>query len=232
MIVAILGGTGKEGTGLALRWARAGHQILIGSRSPERAFERARELSRLVPGSLFDGRTNEAAGREGEVVVVTVPHEGHRTLLAPLRPALAGKIVLETVVPLDFKGPRLYAPPPEGSAAEEAQTALVPESRVVAGLHALAAHELSTLDHPLDADVLVCGDDADAKAVVMRLIEDLGVRALDAGPLTMASVLEGLTAVMVRLNRRYRSKAAALKITGIDPPGPGVSVESDGGVDP
>jgi len=220
VIVAILGGTGKEGTGLALRWARAGHEILIGSRSAERAFERARELARLVPGGLFDGRTNEAASREGELVVVAVPYEGHGALLATLRPVLAGKIVLETVVPLDFKGPRLYAPPPEGSAAEEAQAILGAEARVVAGLHALAAHELSSLDHPLDADVLVCGDDAAAKAAAMRLIEGLGVRALDAGPLTMAPILEGLTAVMVRLNRRYRSKAAAIKITGIETRGP------------
>ncbi|HEV8677199.1 MAG TPA: NADPH-dependent F420 reductase [Methylomirabilota bacterium] len=217
MIVAILGGTGKEGTGLALRWARAGHQILIGSRSAERAWDRARELARQVPGGVFDGRTNEAAGREGDLAVVTVPHAGHRALLAALRPALAGKIVLETVVPLDFAGPRLYAPPPEGSAAEEAQAVLGPEARVVAGLHALAAHELTRLDHELDADVLICGDAADAKATAADLIEDLGVRCLDAGPLTMAPILEGLTAVMVRLNRRYRSKAAALRITGIDP---------------
>ncbi len=216
MIVAILGGTGKEATGLALRWARAGHEILIGSRSAERAFERARELARLVPGGLFDGRSNERASRESELVVVAVPHGGHRALLTELKPALAGKIVLETVVPLDFAGPRLYAPPPEGSSAEEARAVLGPEARVVAGLHALAAHELASLDHALDADVLVCGDDAEAKATAMRLIEDLRVRALDAGPLTMAPILEGLTAVMVQLNRRYRSRAAALRITGIE----------------
>ena len=216
MILAILGGTGKEGTGLALRWARAGHQILIGSRSRERAWERARELARQVPGGVFDGLPNEAASREGELVVVAVPHTGHRALLADLRPALAGKIVLETVVPLDFAGPRLYAPPPDGSAAEEAQAVLGREARVVAGLHALAAHELASLDHPLDADVLICGDDAEAKGVAARLIADLGVRCLDAGPLTMAATLEGLTAIMVRLNRRYKSKGAALKIIGID----------------
>jgi NADPH-dependent F420 reductase len=214
--VAILGGTGKEGTGLALRWARAGHRILIGSRSAERAAEHARGLSRQLPGGVFEGATNEAASREGDLVVVAVPHAGHRELLAALRPALAGKVVLETVVPLEFGGPRLYAPPPEGSAAEEAQAVLGPEVRVTAGLHALAAHELTSLDHALDADVLLCGDDAAAKAAAGRLIADLGVRCLDAGPLTMASQLEGLTAVMVRLNRRYKSKGAALKVTGID----------------
>jgi hypothetical protein len=216
MIVAILGGTGKEGTGLALRWARARHHILIGSRSPDRAWERARELARQVPGGAFDGRTNEEAGREGDLVVVTVPHAGHRALLTDLRPVLAGKIVLETVVPLDFGGPRLYAPPREGSAAEEAQAVLGPDARVVAGLHALAADELGSLDHTLDADVLICGDDADAKSTAAGLIEDLGVRCLDAGPLTMAPVLEGLTALMVRLNRRYKSKSAALRITGVE----------------
>lgn len=220
MIVAILGGTGKEGTGLALRWARVGHAILIGSRSADRARERAAEMGRLAPGGRFEGRTNEAASREGELVVVAVPHAGHRALLTELRSALAGKIVLETVAPLDFAGPRLYAPPPEGSAAEEARAVLGAGTPVVAGLHALAAHELASLDHPLNADVLVCGDDASAKAAAMRLIADLGVRPLDAGPLTMAPILEGLTAVMVRLNRRYKSRAAALRITGIDA-GPG-----------
>jgi len=214
--VAILGGTGTEGTGLALRWARAGHRVLIGSRDAARAGDRARELARALPGGVFEGRTNEAASREGDLVVVAVPHAGHRALLEALRPALAGKVVLETVVPLDFKGPRLYAPPPEGSAAEEAQAVLGRDARVVAGLHALAAHELASLDHALDADVLICGDDAEAKAHAGRLIEDLGVRCLDAGPLTMAPTLEGLTAIMVRLNRRYKSKGAALKITGIE----------------
>jgi hypothetical protein len=219
VIVAILGGTGKEGTGLALRWARAGHHILIGSRSAERAWDRARELARQVPGGVFDGRTNEVASREGEVIVVAVPHAGHRALLGELRPALAGKVVLETVVPLDFTGPRLYAPPAEGSAAEEAQAVLGGDARIVAGLHALAAHELASLDHALDADVLVCGDDATAKETVARLVEDLGVRCVDAGPLTMAPQLEGLTAIMVRLNRRYRSRGAGIKVTGIDPDG-------------
>ncbi len=217
MNIAILGGTGKEGAGLALRWARANHHIFIGSRSEERAWDRARELARLVPGGAFDGRTNETACREGDLVVVAVPHAGHRSLLNDLRPATAGKILLDTVVPLDFAGPRLYAPPPEGSAAEEAQAVLGPATRVVAGLHSLAAHELSNVDHTLDADVLLCGNDADAKALAAGVIEQLGVRCLDAGPLSMAGVLEGLTALMVRLNRRYRSKSAALRITGIDP---------------
>lgn len=220
MNVAVLGGTGKEGTGLALRWARAGHHILIGSRDAERAWARAQELARMVPGGAFDGLTNEAASRAGDLVVVAVPHAGHRTLLASLRGALAGKVVLDTVVPLDFGGPRLYAPPPEGSAAEEAQAVLGAKARVVAGLHALAAHELASLDHPLDADVMVCGDDAEAKAAAAGLIESLGVRCLDAGPLSMAAVLEGLTALMVRLNRRYKSKSAALRITGIDTKAP------------
>jgi 8-hydroxy-5-deazaflavin:NADPH oxidoreductase len=222
MTVAILGGTGKEGTGLALRWARAGHRILIGSRSAERAVTQARELARQVPEGRFDGRTNADAAREADLVVVAVPHAGHASLLCELRPALADKIVLDTVVPLDFAGPRLYAPPPEGSAAEEAARILGPGARVVAGLHTLAAHELTQLPHALDADVLICGDDAEAKALASRLVEDLGVRCLDAGPLSMAPTLEGLTALMVRLNRRYRSRSAALRITGLEkgPPPP------------
>lgn len=216
MTVAILGGTGKEGTGLALRWGRAGHRMLIGSRSLERARSQAQELARQVPGGTFEGRTNEAAAREGDVVVIAVPYAGHRALLSELRLALAGKVVLDTVVPLDFGGRRLYAPPAEGSAGEEARAVLGDGARVVAGLHSLAAHELTSLDHALDADVLLCGDDADAKSTASRLIQGLGVRCLDAGPLSMAPILEGLAAVMVRVNRRYRSKSAALRITGIE----------------
>jgi hypothetical protein len=170
-----------------------------------------------VPGATLDGCTNQAASEAGDLVVVAVPYAGHRALLTELGDALAGKVVIDTVVPLAFGGGRLYAPPAEGSAAEEAQAVLGPRVRVVAGLHSLAAHELAHLDHPLDADVLLCGDDADAKASAGRLAEDLGVRCLDAGPLDMASVLEGLTAVMVRLNRRYHSKSAALRITGLEP---------------
>jgi NADPH-dependent F420 reductase len=215
MKVSILGGTGKEGTGLALRWARAGHHIVIGSRSAERATAQARELAARASGGSFDGCTNDAAAREGDLVVVAVPHAGHRALLVELKAALEGKIVLDTVVPLDFQGPRLYAPPAEGSAAEEARATLGSGARVVAGLHALAAHELMQLDHRLDSDVLICGDDAAAKGAVSGLVESLGVRCLDAGPLSMAPTLEGLTAVMVRLNRRYKSKSAALRITGI-----------------
>jgi hypothetical protein len=217
MTLAILGGTGKEGTGLALRWGRAGHRILVGSRSPERAAAHARELARQVEHGAFAGRSNEEAAREAELVVVAVPHAGHRALLAELRPVLGGKVVLDAVVPLAFGSPRLYAPPREGSAAEEARAILGDGVPVVAGLHALAAHELTNLAHALDADVLVCGDDAEAKGVASRLIEDLGVRCLDAGPLAMAPVLESLTALMVRLNRRYRSKSAGFRITGIAP---------------
>lgn len=217
MRLAILGGTGQEGTGLGLRWARAGHEILVGSRSAERAAAHARDLASRLPGGRFRGTTNEAAARDAEAVVVAVPHEGHRALLGALRPVLDGKLVVDAVVPLDFSSPRLYAPPPEGSAAEEAAAVLGPAARLVAGLHALAAHDLADLAHPLNADVLICGDDREAKATVTGLVHDLGVRCLDAGPLAMAPVLEGLTALLVRLNRRYRSRSAAIRITGLPP---------------
>lgn len=217
MIVAILGGTGKEGGGLALRWGRAGHRILIGSRDRERARARARELAATLDGAAIEGLTNEEAARAGEIVVVAVPHAGHRTLLGGLRDPLRDKVVLDTVVPLDFASPRLYAPPPEGSAAEEAQAVLGAGARVVAALHQVAAHELQALDHPLEVDVPLCGDDPEAKRVAAGLIETLGVRVLDAGPLAMASVLEGLTALLVRLNRRYKVKGAGLRITGLEP---------------
>ncbi len=214
MIIAILGGTGKEGSGLAVRWARVGHKILIGSRDAERARQRAAELSRQVNGAI-EGLSNLEAARRGELVVITVPFAGHRTLLEEVRPALQGKIVVDTVGPVDLKAPHPYVPPAEGSAAEEAQSVLGPRVKVVAALHHIAAHELSALGHVISGDGLFCGDDAAAKAVVAALISAIGARPVDVGPLKHAPLIEGITPLLIEINKRYRVKASGIHITGI-----------------
>ncbi len=191
MIIGILGGTGKEGSALALRFAKAGHTILIGSRDVERANEKAVELTR-ASGVEVIGRTNREAAERADLVILTVPFAGHRALLEELREPLAAKVVVDTVVPLDFKAKHTYAPPEEGSAAEQAQTILGPNAKVVAAIHQIAAHELAALDHTIDADGLLCGDDWVAKDQVAALIGDLGIRAVDAGPLKNAPILESM----------------------------------------
>jgi NADPH-dependent F420 reductase len=214
MKIAILGGTGKEGAGLGGRWALAGHSIVIGSRDAERARAKAEELRKVTGVSGISGASNADAARQGEVVVIALPANGLATTLPDLRDGCRGKVVVSTVVPLTFGGGRLFTPPPAGSSAEEAQ-ALLPDARVVAGFHHIAAHELAETAHAIDCDLLFCGGDAEAKATVTELGRSMGLRAIDVGPLTNAGPIEGITAVLATINRRYKRKDAGIKITGL-----------------
>jgi 8-hydroxy-5-deazaflavin:NADPH oxidoreductase len=214
MIVGILGGTGKEGAALALRLAKAGYAIVIGSRDKARAKEKAAELAKTSGGNV-SGATNADAAARGEIVIVTVPFDGHRQLLEELQPSLSWKTVIDTVVPLDFKAAHTYAPPSEGSAAEEARAVLGEGSRVVAALHQIAAHELAKLDHTIQADGFFCGDDAGAKEQTATLIRALGVRPVDAGGLKNASILEAMTPLLIEINKRHKVKSSGIRITGI-----------------
>ncbi len=214
MKIAILGGTGKEGSGLATRWAAVGHAIIIGSRDGERAREKAAQLRESIHKIAIVGHTNAAAAELGEVVVVALPANGLAATLPELRPACRGKVVVSTVVPLTFGGPRLFTPPPEGSAAEQVQ-ALLPESKVVAAFHHIAAHELSDREHPIECDLLLCGADSEAKGVVAELGRTLSLLPIDVGPLSNAGPLEGITAILATINRRYKLKNSGIKITGL-----------------
>ncbi len=213
MNIAILGGTGKEGAGLAVRWAQAGHSIVIGSRDAERARAKAAELGQLAKAPIA-GHTNAEAAALGDVVVVALPAAGLGATLPETRAGCRGKVVVSTVVPLTFGGPRLFTPPAAGSAAEEVQ-ALLPEARVVGAFHHIAAHELADAEHPIECDLLICGQDAAAKATVAELGRSMGLRVLDVGPLSNAGPLEGITAVLATINRRYKLKNSGFKITGL-----------------
>jgi NADPH-dependent F420 reductase len=214
MNIGILGGTGKEGAALALRLSRAGHAIVIGSRDAARAAQKAEDIARQSGGEVR-GAGNRDAAEHGDIVIAAVPFAGHRALLADLVDALAGKVLLDTVVPLDFSAKRPYAPPAEGSAAEEASAVLAPRVSVVAALHQIAAHELASLDHAIEADGLYCGDEAGAKARVADLIRALGIRPIDAGPLRNAAILEALTPLLIDINKRNKVKGAGIRITGL-----------------
>lgn len=214
MNIAILGGTGKEGAGLAVRWAKLGHSIVIGSRDAERARSKAAELRDVAHAIPIVGHTNREAAALGEVVVVALPANGLANTLPEVREACRGKVVVSTVVPLTFGGPRLFTPPAAGSSAEEVQ-ALLPEARVVGAFHHIAAHELAETDHPIECDLLLCGQDAAAKETVGQLGRSMGLRALDVGALSNAGPLEGITAVLATVNRRYKLKNSGIKITGL-----------------
>jgi NADPH-dependent F420 reductase len=215
MRIGILGGTGKEGAGLALRWALGGHEVIIGSRDAERARAKAAELSALAGGAAVAGMSNLDAATAAGVVVLTLPATGLAATLVPLKDACRGKVVISTVVPLTFGGGRLFTPPPQGSSAEEVQELLGGEARVVAAFHHIAAHELSATEHVIECDLLLCGGDAEAKKVVEELAHTMGLRAIDVGALTNAGSLEGITAMLATINRRYKLKNSGIKITGL-----------------
>ncbi len=215
MKIAIIGGTGREGAGLAIRWALAGHAILIGSRDPERAKAKAAELRERTGKSTITGESNRQAAEAGEIVVLAVPWTALAQTLPDLRDACRGKIVVSTVVPLTPGGPRLFTPPAAGSAAEEAQALLGDGARVLAAFHHIAAHELAETGNEIDCDLLLCGGEAEAKQKVTELGASLGLRTIDAGPLSNAGPLEGITAVLATINRRHKVKNSGIRITGV-----------------
>ena len=198
-----------------MRWAQAGHEIIIGSRDAERAKGKAAELAAQVPGARIQGLSNRDAAVAAEVVVLALPADGLANTLPDLRDGCRGKTVVSTVVPLTFGGGRMFTPPPQGSAAEQAQEILGPEAKVVASFHHIAAHELSATEHAIECDLLLCGADAKAKKVVTELGKSMGLRAVDVGALTNAGPLEGITAVLATINRRYKLKNSGIKITGL-----------------
>lgn len=213
--VAILGGTGPQGRGLALRFAAGGLKVVLGSRTADRAEETARELAELTGGDVT-GTDNRTAAAVGEVVLVVVPWDGHAALLTGLREELRGKLVVDCVNPLGFDKQGPYALPVlEGSAAEQAQQ-LLPQSTVVGAFHHLSAVLLEDLEiTDLDTDVLVLGDDRDAVDAVIGLAAVLpGVRGVFAGRLRNAHQVEALTANLIAINKRYRAHAG-VRITDV-----------------
>ena len=212
--LGFLGGTGPLGQGLARWLALAGHDVLIGSRSPERAVE--------VVAKLLDGRDlpirgagNAEAAERAEIVYLTFPWEGQATLLPPLADAIGDKITVTTISPLAFDDAGPYMPAlPAGSSAEEA-AGLLPRARLVSGFHDVAARKLLDVPRDVDTDVLICGDDGQAKQVVVGHADSIpGMRGVDAGRLRLSHQLEGLTAVLVAVNRRYKVRAG-VRVTGL-----------------
>jgi 8-hydroxy-5-deazaflavin:NADPH oxidoreductase len=217
LTLAVLGGTGDQGRGLARRFALAGHRVVIGSRAAERAEQAARELLETLPADArVDGADNQEAAAAGDVVVVAVPWAGHADLLRALAPALAGKIVVDCVNPIGFDGHGAFAlDVEEGSAAQQAAVVL-PDSTVVAAFHHVSAKLLiDPAVERLDTDVLVLGEDRAATDLVQALAGQItGMRGVYGGRLRNARQVEALTANLVSVNRRYKAHAG-LRITDV-----------------
>ncbi len=216
MVVAVLGGTGKEGAGLALRWARGGYQVIIGSRDAQRAADRAVELNTQLGGGTIQGMENAAAAAAADLVVLSVPYSAHKTTLESVREQLQGKILVDITVPLQPPKVRRVHLPEGKAAALEAQALLGEGVKVVAAFHHISYELLSELDHEIDCDVLVCGDDPAAREEVIQLSEAAGMRGIHAGPLDNAIAVEAMTPVMLFINNKYDVKSSGLRITGID----------------
>ena len=213
--VAVLGGTGPQGRGLARRFAAAGLPVVIGSRSAERAAATAEELAGATGGAVT-GAANAEAAAQGDIVVVAVPWDGHKELLVELAPALGGKIVVDCVNPMGFDKQGPFAlEVEEGSAAQQAE-ALLPESRVVGAFHHVSAVLLEDPEvASMDTDVMVLGDDREATDVVRELADTIpGMRGIYAGRLRNAHQVEALTCNLIAINRRYKAHSG-LRVTDV-----------------
>jgi NADPH-dependent F420 reductase len=216
LTIAVLGGTGKEGKGLAYRWAKAGYKILIGSRTSERAVTAASEIMELAEGSTsIVGTSNLEAAQLADIVVLTVPYAAHRATLESVRDVLKGKLLIDVTAPLVPPKVTKVQMPAAGSAAQEAKE-IVGEGVEVAAAFQNISHEHLLKDVDIECDVLVTGTSKEARDETLQLVEAAGFTGWDAGPIENSVVLEGLTSVLININKRYGSTHAGIKITGAE----------------
>ena len=213
--IAVLGGTGNLGYALAWRWARAGHEVIVGSRVEEKAQNAAAELNKKPGGESIKGADNLAATKQAEVVVLTVPFAAHKATLESIKPGLSGQVFIDTTVPLMPPKVAVVQLPEEGSAAALTRNILGDRARVTAAFHNVAANLLEQ-DVEIDCDILVTGDDLGTRKQVMQLVEDSGCRAINAGKLANAAAAEALTSLLIHINKTYKTSHSGIRITGID----------------
>ena len=216
MKLAFVGGTGPEGLGLAIRFAASGHHVAIGSRSTERGEEGATKIADAVPGATVSGGENAATVAGADVVFLTFPYSGQGPTLEAIGGALDGTIVCDVVAPLEFvRGKGAVALDVDGNSAAEEAAAALPNARVVSAFQNMSAEKLMELDKPVEADVLVCGDDKEAKAVIMALADEIdGVRGVDGGALSNSRYVEMLTSLLINLNRVHKTQTS-VRIAGV-----------------
>jgi 8-hydroxy-5-deazaflavin:NADPH oxidoreductase len=213
--IAVLGGTGNQGGGLALRLAHADYPVVIGSRDAERAAEAARKLNERIGHSRARGMDNVTAVNEARIVLLTVPFAGQVKTVEPLKDALQGKILIDATVPLMPPKVSRVQLPVGGSAVAKLQALLGDGVRVVSAFQSVSAHLLANLDHGVDCDVLVCGNDGTACEKVIELVEAIGMRGIYAGAADNSAAAEALTSVLIAINRRYKIPGSGIRITGL-----------------
>jgi hypothetical protein len=213
--IAIIGGTGAEGSGIALRLAKAGHHVVIGSRDAAKAKAAATELAKAAGSIVGDG--NREAAAAAEIVILTVPYAAQRATVDDIREALAGKILVDATAPLMSPRVNRVQLPPGGSAVAAVQALLGESTRVVSAFQNVSAEKLRQLDQAVDCDVLVCADDAPARQTVIDLIAAMGLRGIDGGPICNSAAAEALTSLLIWINRKYKIPGAGIRITGIAP---------------
>lgn len=214
--LAILGGTGKEGAGLAMRWALNGYRVIIGSRSAEKAVTRAGEMNEELGGDYITGMSNEEAAKEANLVVLSVPYSAHQPTLESVAEHCQGKIVVDLTVPLQTPEFMSVNLPAGGAAALEAQEILGSGATVIAAFQNVSSVKLKKVSESVDCDVLVCGDDVNTKQEVIQLVKAAGMRGIDAGALKNAVAVESLTPVLLYINKTYKVKGAGIRITGVE----------------
>ena len=212
--IGIIGGTGKEGTGLAIRLAAAGYKVLIGSRQREKAMAAAEKINQQVGGGAVVGLTNQEVAQQAQVCILTAVYTAHLEALESVREFMGGKILVDATSRVDYRDPRPPSPP---SSAEEAQKILGPSVKVVAAFQNIPAKLLSgNSSQRVPADVLACSDDRSAALVVIQVAQDAGMHGYYAGPLSNAIVVEGITSLLISLNEQYGVKQAGIRVTGIE----------------
>ena len=215
--IAIIGGTGQEGQGLAYRWVKAGYAVIIGSRKAEKALAAVEELSEKLDEAgkkLLSGMENADAVQNAEIAVLTVPFQFHEDILQNLKEVLSGKFLLDVTVPLVPPKVSTVHIPPEGSAAMQAQKILGEDTRVISAFQNISFGNLLS-DEKIECEVLVCGVDKEARLLGLRLVKDAGLKGWNAGPLENSIVAEGFTSILIRINKQAGIHNAGIKITGI-----------------
>ncbi|MGJ3238203.1 MAG: NADPH-dependent F420 reductase [Anaerolineae bacterium] len=214
--IAVLGGTGKEGSALAMRWAIKGYKVIIGSRSADKAQTTANEINQALEGEYIVGLSNEEASEQAEIIVLSVPYSAHAKTLNSVKDYLTGKVLVDITVPITPPDVFTVTVPSGLSAAQEAQALLGADVRVVSAFQNVSYVKIKNPNTHVDCDVLVSGDDAEAKEDVLALIDAAGMRGIDVGPLANAIVAESLTPVLLYINKKYGAKGAGIRITGIE----------------
>lgn len=215
-VIGILGGTGAQGSALALRWANAGHSIVIGSRSAQKASEVCERIRAQVGHAVIDHGDNAGTAARADIIVLCVPFASQRATVEDVQQHLKGKLLIDATVPLVPPKVARVQLPSGGSAVAAIQALLGDSVKVVSAFQNVAAQSLGNLAANIDCDVLVCGDDIASRETVIKLAADIGVRAIHAGPIVNSAAAEALTSILISINSRYKLHGAGIRITGLD----------------